>query len=141
MSDPVLKVSNLTASYGEDRGHYEFAVGEGIDGEPKYPLQFIILYRMCAQGWWKNPPTRERNYQSTQKEFSRLGKLLRNLIAIDGSPFRKLNGRWEPKFKFVPDPDFAKVLARLVDEKPTDRVTTPRRRRLVEKDFRDAGSE
>lgn len=132
---------HLTASYGDDRGHYEFAVSEGIDEQAKYPPQFIILYRMCAQGWWKNPPTHERHYQSTQREFSRLRKLLKTLIAIDGSPFRKLNGLWEPKFKFVPDPDLAKVLEQLVDEKPTDRVNTPRRRRVVIDDSDDAESE
>ena len=120
----------LTAIYGENRGHYEFTVREGMDEKPKFPPQFTILYRMCAQGWWKNPPTHEDSYQSTQKEFSRLRELLRNLIAIEGSPFRKRNGLWEPKFKFLPDPDAAQHFAKLVDEKPTDRVINPRRRQV-----------
>jgi hypothetical protein len=120
---------HLTARYAQHVGHYDFGYREGIDGNPKHPPQFTILYRMCAQGWWKNPPTYERGYQSTQREFSRLRETLTDLIAIAGSPFEKRDGIWKPRFQFEADADLAKSLAKMVQENPTERMAALRNRR------------
>lgn len=132
---------HLTASYGGHVGHYDFGYREGIDGKPKHPPQFTILYRMCAQGWWKNPATYERGYQSAQREFSRLRKTLTDLIAIAGSPFEKRDGLWTPRFQFEADADLAKALAKMVQEKPAERVTALRKRRPSDDDADDGESE
>ena len=132
---------HLTATYGSYAGHHDFGYREGIDGKPKHPPQFTILYRMCAQGWWKNPATYEKGYQSTQREFSRLRKTLTELIAIAGSPFEKRDGVWKPRFKFDADADLAKALGKLVQERPTERVPTSRPRRPLNEDSEDAAFE
>ena len=132
---------HLTATYAKHVGHYDFGYREGIDGKPKHPPQFTILYRMCAQGWWKNPATYEKGYQATQREFSRLRKTLTELIAIAGSPFEKRDGLWAPLFKFEADDDLAKALAKLVQEKPTERVTSLRKKRPSDDSGDDADFE
>ena len=132
---------HLTARYAKHVGHYDFGYREGIDGKPKHPPQFTILYRMCAQGWWKNPATYERGYQSAQREFARLRKTLTDLIAIAGSPFEKRDGLWAPRFQFEADADLAKALAKMVQEKPTERVTALRKRRPSDDDADDGESE
>jgi len=77
---------------------------------PKYPLPFKTLFRMCVSGRWENPPRTDRTYAATQRNFARLRELLQKLVRIDGDPFRKVGGGWEPKFQFEPDSELAAML-------------------------------
>ena len=106
----LTEKGTLVAKYGTARGEYRFGRKEGPDGQPKYPIPFKILFRTCIAGRWENPPRSEKSYAATQKNFSRLSELLKKLIRIDGNPFRKINGAWEPKFQFEPDPEFRAML-------------------------------
>ena len=106
----LTEKGTLVAKYGTARGEYRFGRKEGPGGEPKYPIPFKILFRTCIIGHWENPPRTDRSYGATQKNFSRLSNLLKTLIRIDGNPFRKINGGWEPKFQFEPDPEFRAML-------------------------------
>jgi hypothetical protein len=106
----LTEKGTLVAQYGTAHGEHSFGRKEGPDGQPKYPVLFKIFFRMCVAGHWKNPPRSDKTYAATQRSFARLGDLLKKLIRIEGDPFRKVDGGWEPKFQFEPDRELSAML-------------------------------
>jgi hypothetical protein len=103
----LTEKGTLVAEYGNARGTYQFPKSRGAEGRAKYSALFKILFQMCAAGRWENPPRADKTYVRTQRNFARLRELLKKLILIDGDPFRKIEGVWEPRFQFRPDHELA----------------------------------
>jgi hypothetical protein len=106
----LTEKGTLVARYGTARGEHSFGRTQGPDGKPKYPLLFKILFRTCVAGRWENPPRADKSYAATQRNFACLRELLQKLVRIDGDPFRKVGGGWEPRFQFEPDRELAAML-------------------------------
>jgi len=106
----LTEKGTLIAQYSTARGEHRFGRKEGPEGQSKYPVLFKILFRMCVAGRWENPPRIDKTYAATQRNFARLRELLQKLVRIDGDPFRKIEGGWEPKFQFEPDRELSNML-------------------------------
>ncbi len=64
---------------------------------PEHPLG--ILMTLAAKGEWRNPPSSEPDYDRVSKAFQRLQSLLRTLVPLPGTPFRKSAGAFVPIFQ------------------------------------------
>ncbi len=106
----LTEKGTLLARYGSHPGEYRFGRKVGTDGQAKYPVLFMMLFKMCVDDRWEHPPTTHKTYAATQRNFQRLHALLQNLMLIEGSPFLKTGGVWVPRFKFEPDPELAKAI-------------------------------
>ena len=105
--------------------NYFFQFSFSNPGNPKYPLLFKTLFQMCAADRRKNPPRTDKRYAATQRNFARLRDMLKALILIDGDPFRKTAGSWEPRFQFEPDRELTAMLDYQARHNSHRRVTTP----------------
>lgn len=106
----LTEKGTLVARYNSARGEHRFGRRQGPDGKPKYPQLFKTLFQMCAAGRWENPPRTDKSYAAVQRNFARLRELMQKLIRIDGDPFRKAGGGWEPRFQFEPDRELGAML-------------------------------
>ena len=100
----------LIARYGGHTGEHRFGRKVGADGQAKYPAMFVMLFKTCVDNRWEHPPRAHKTYGATQRAFARLGELLHTLTLIDGEPFRKIQGGWEPAFQFEPDAALSKAI-------------------------------
>lgn len=137
----LTEKGTLVARYGAARGEHSFGRTQGPDGKPKYPLPFKILFQTCVTGRWENPPRSDKTYTATQQSFTRLRKLLQKLVRIDGDPFRKVGGGWEPRFQFEPDRELAAMLDYQARKNSNRRMPTLGSRRPYSDDPEDAESE
>lgn len=120
----LTEKGTLVARYGAARGEHSFGRKQGPDGAAKYPQLFKTLFRMCVAGRWENPPRTDNTYAAAQRNFARLRDLLQKLVRIDGDPFRKVNGGWEPRFQFEPDRELGAMLDYQTRKHSHRRVTT-----------------
>ena len=137
----LTEKGTLVAQYGTARGEHSFGRTQGADGKPKYPLPFKTLFQMCVAGRWQNPPRTDKTYTATQRNFARLRELMQKLVRIDGDPFRKVGGGWEPRFQFEPDRELAAMLDYQARKNSNRRVPTSRRLQPHQDDAEDVGSE
>jgi hypothetical protein len=128
----------LVARYGSARGEHSFGRKEGPDGKPKYPQLFKTLFQMCVAGRWENPPRTDKTYAAAQRNFARLRELLQKLVRINGDPFRKVSGGWEPRFQFEPDRELAAMLEYQARQNSNRRAPTSRDRRHDSDEAEDA---
>lgn len=137
----LTEKGTLVAQYGTARGEHSFGRTQGPDGKSKYPLPFKILFQTCVTGRWENPPRTDKTYTATQQSFTRLRKLLQKLVRIDGDPFRKVGGGWEPRFQFEPDRELVAMLDYQTRKNSNRRVPASRRLQSHSDDAEDAEAE
>ena len=134
----LTEKGTLVARYHSARGEHRFGRRQGPDGKPKYPQLFKTLFRMCAAGRWENPPRTDKSYAAAQRNFARLRELLQKLVRIDGDPFRKAGGGWEPRFQFEPDRELAAMLDYQARKNSNRRVTSSPQRQPHQDTLEDA---
>lgn len=106
----LTEKGTLIARYGGHTGEHRFGRKVGADGQAKYPEMFLMLLKTCVDNRWENPPRTHKTYGAKQRAFARLGELLKKLTLIEGEPFHKIQGGWEPKFQFEPDAALSKAI-------------------------------
>ena len=134
----LTEKGTLVARYHSARGEHRFGRRQGPDGKPKYPQLFKTLFRMCAAGRWENPPRTDKSYAAAQRNFARLRELMQKLVRIDGDPFRKAGGGWEPRFQFEPDRELAAMLDYQARKNSNRRATSSPQRQPHQDALEDA---
>lgn len=123
----LTEKGTLIARYGAQSGEHRFGRKVGPDGQAKYPEIFLMLLKTCVDNRWEHPPRTHKTYGATQRAFARLAELLKKLTLIDGEPFHKIQGGWEPKFQFEPDTQLAKAIGQYRRNLADQRSSSSRR--------------
>ena len=133
----LTEKGTLIARYGGHTGEHRFRRTVGADGKAKYSAQFLMLLKTCVDNRWEHPPHGHKTYGATQRAFVRLGKLLQTLTLIEGEPFHKIQGGWEPKFQFEPDASLSKAIDLHRRDLAEHRANPSRRGRRHDEDDED----